>query len=122
MASQDAVLVLSLRVAKEGVDAAPVHKVAFLPGIQGTPGGEDCLLVLGGQAITDPEMLTLLPLDPGGTTASLTVPWFGNIKAHALVRTLPSSYLESCTRQCPTRVVHDSCCPRVGHGSIDEFD
>lgn len=85
-ASQDAVLVMSLRVVPEATAAAPVLSVAYMPGAEGTPGGEDCLLVCGGQAATDPDMLTLVPLDPEGATAPLTVPWFGTLKAHALVR------------------------------------
>ena len=84
-ASQDALLIMSLRVATEGVPAAPVRSMAFLPGTEGTPGGEDCLLVCGGQPESDPEMLTLMPLDSEIGTPPKTVPWFGTIKAYALL-------------------------------------
>ena len=73
-AASDAVLVLSLRVAPEGVDAAPVRGISFIAGTEGTPGEEDCLLVCGGQAASDPDMLTMVPLEPetqGGVLPSL---------------------------------------------------
>jgi hypothetical protein len=85
-ASEACVLVLSLRCAPDGVAAAAVRSLCFLPGGPGTPGGEDCVLVCGGQAASDPDMLTLLPLDPDSGSQPTTVPWFGHIQAHALVR------------------------------------
>lgn len=84
-ASQDALLIMSLRVAPERVPAAPVRSMAFLPGTEGTPGGEDCLLVCGGQPESDPEMITLLPLDSEVGAEPKTVPWFGTLKAYALM-------------------------------------
>jgi hypothetical protein len=99
-ASEDSVIVMSLRVTPENNNnsnsgnntstttpaaAAPVQSLTFLPGAEGTPGGEDCLLVCGGQAVSDPDMLTLLPLDPQGEIPPSTVPWFGTLKAHALM-------------------------------------
>lgn len=97
-ASEDSVIVMSLRVTPDNTGminanttgtstcpSAPVQSLTFLPGAEGTPGGEDCLLVCGGQAASDPDMLTLLPLDPQGEIPPSTVPWFGTLKAHALM-------------------------------------
>lgn len=41
------------------------------------------MLVLGGQAADEPDMLTQLALAQGA--AGKTMPWFGNIRGHALV-------------------------------------
>ncbi|KAH7619656.1 hypothetical protein Ndes2526B_g06639 [Nannochloris sp. 'desiccata'] len=108
-ASEDSVIVMSLRVTpdntgtlntnpssctlrtKNTCSSAPVRSLTFLPGAEGTPGGEDCLLVCGGQAASDPDMLTLLPLDPQGDIPPSTVPWFGTLKAHALMPTVANT-------------------------------
>ena len=111
IASEDSVLVMSLRVTPETAgmmsdnassstsstkntsigSSAPVQSLTFLPGAEGTPGGEDCLLVCGGQAASDPDMLTLVPLDPQGEIPPSTVPWFGTLKAHALMPRVTNS-------------------------------
>jgi hypothetical protein len=76
----DAQLLMALRVAGRGVRAAAVRSLSFLPG--GGDGGEDCLLVFGGQGEGEPDMLTLLPLapQPDGDGGGRQVPWFGSIK------------------------------------------
>lgn len=86
-ASSDAVLVMSMRVTQDNtVRAAPVRSVTFMPAAPGTPGNEDCLLVCGGQPMDDPEMLTMMPLDMDSGIDQKQVPWFGVLKAYALVR------------------------------------
>lgn len=81
----EAVLILSLRVVPEGTLAAPIRSLTFMPGSPSARGAEDRLLVCGGQNASDPDMLTLLPLEQDGGAAPLTVPWFGVLKAHAVM-------------------------------------
>jgi hypothetical protein len=83
---------MALRVAGRGVRAAAVRSLSFLPG--GGDGGEDCLLVFGGQGEGEPDMLTLLPLapQPDGDGGGRQVPWFGSIKGLCTVR---------CRLRCP---------------------
>lgn len=91
----DAVLLLSVRIVPESEKAAPIRKLTFLAGDPGARGAEDRLLVCGGQRIQDPEMLTLVLLEQqeqGCTTndaANQTIPWFGALKAHTVMRPTP---------------------------------
>ena len=97
--AEPCVLVMSLRVGNSGGggggggegSSGPVRSLTFLPGGESTPGGEDCLLVCGGQPREDPDMLTLLPLDPENAIEQKMVPWFGTLKAHALMMSAGSS-------------------------------
>lgn len=79
-APADAQLLMTFRLAPLGARAAPVKSLTFVAGER----GEDWLLVLGGQPAEEPDMLTQLPL--AQRPAGRPLPWFGNIKGHALVR------------------------------------
>lgn len=52
--------------------------------------GDDWLMVLGGQAADEPDMLTKLPLVAHAT--GRTMPWFGTIKGFALASVLMRTY------------------------------
>ena len=82
----EAVLVASMRVVQDDdTKAAPIRSLSFLEGGPGMPNSEDCLLVRGGQPASDPEMLTLLPLDlESKASRPVTLPWFGDLKAHLI--------------------------------------
>ena len=85
-------LLFSLRVPLRGTQAAPLRSLTYMPGCD----GEDCLLLFGGQAEGEPDMLTLVPLvagqgsgggggGGGGASGARAVPWFGNIKSFCVV-------------------------------------
>jgi hypothetical protein len=91
----DAQLLMTLRVAGRGVQAAAVRSLSYLAGCgssggdasSGGGGSDDCLLVFGGQGEGEPDMLTLLPLaaQPAGEGGGRLVPWFGSIKGVCMV-------------------------------------
>jgi len=93
---QDAVLVLPLRVCPDDQTASAIEKMTYIPGGTGTPYGKDCILTLGGQRHGEPEALSLLSLEPEGPDDVLSIPWFGNVIAHTMVRTLTTVIMYTC--------------------------
>ena len=81
-------LVLPLRVCPDHQTATTIKEMTFIPGDKGTPYGKDCILTLGGQRRGEPEALSLLSLEPEGPDDVMSIPWFGNVIAHTLVRFL----------------------------------
>ena len=99
----DAQLLMTLRVAGRGVQAAAIRSLTYLAGCGSSAGGggigsgggsggssDDGLLVFGGQGEGEPDMLTLLPLaaQPAREGGGLLVPWFGSIKGVCMVSVL----------------------------------
>jgi len=83
---KDVVLVMSLHVSAEvNSKSAPIKSMQFLEGGEGTPHNKECLLVYGGQCPDDPNMLTLVSLQPQGSDDQVTIPWFGTIVNYCLV-------------------------------------
>ena len=62
-------------------DLGPVRSLQLVLGLEELG---PCMLVRGGQAEGEPDMLSFLPLQRAKGPARL-VPWFGNVQAHALV-------------------------------------
>lgn len=57
----EAQLIRRLRVVRERIQTAPIASITFVPG-KAQSGGHH-LLVLGGQILEEPDVLTLLPLE-----------------------------------------------------------
>jgi hypothetical protein len=60
-----AVRILEIRLS-QSKPCSPVRSVQYLPGGPGTPHGKECLLMLGGQDIDHPDMISMVSLEPAG--------------------------------------------------------
>ena len=93
---EEVVHVLTLKPSQSEM-CSPIKSVTFLQGNIGTPQGKDCLLVLGGQSKGDPDMLTIVSLEPEGKHERdvTMVPWFGEIVSHSIMLPKDDSKAES---------------------------
>lgn len=84
---EDAVRILDIEVA-EGTQRGSIRSMTYLPAGPGTPHGRECLLMLGGQDAGQPDMLSLVSLEPAGWSREdiVTIPWFGNIISYSMMR------------------------------------
>ena len=83
---EDAVRILDIKVA-EGPQRGAVRSMSYLSGGPGTPHGKECLLMLGGQDAGQPDMLSLVSLEPAGWSKEdiVTIPWFGDIISYSVM-------------------------------------
>ena len=83
---EDAVRILDIEVA-EGTQRGAVRSVMYVSGGPGTPHGRECLLMLGGQDVGHPDMLSLVSLEPAGWSREdiVTIPWFGDIISYSMM-------------------------------------
>lgn len=83
---EDAVRILDIEVA-EGGQRGAVRSMTYLPGGPGTPHGRECLLMLGGQDAGQPDMLSLVSLEPAGWSREdiVKMPWFGDIISYSMM-------------------------------------
>ena len=85
---EDAVTILDLCVSAGSSRhvRSPIQSVTFVQGGVGTPYSNDCLLVLGGQDVGEPNMLSLVSLEPQERDDDvIMIPWFGEIISHTLM-------------------------------------
>ena len=85
---EDAVTILDLCVHRNsgGGGFSPIQSVTCVQGGVGTPYSNDCLLVLGGQDVGEPNMLSLVSLEPQEHADDVVmIPWFGEIISHTLM-------------------------------------
>ncbi len=93
---EEAVLVLTLKPS-QSISCSAIKSVEFLRGGTGTPQGKDSLLVWGGQSKGDPDMLTVVSLEPEGQHGDdvVMVPWFGEIISHSIMHHMDESTPQS---------------------------
>lgn len=93
---EESVHVLTLKPSQSTVACSAIKSLRYIRGGVGTPQGKDCLLVLGGQAKKDPDMLTLVSLEPEGCHESdvTMIPWFGEIVSHSIMPPEDDSHSE----------------------------
>lgn len=84
---EEVVLVLDISPSQSRQACSAIKSMEFMQGGKGTPQEKDCLLVMGGQVKGEPDMLSLVSLEPEGQHQDdiIMIPWFGEIISYSIM-------------------------------------